>query len=363
MFLKYHRCLLYPKFWPSPSLPISPGAAAYPNAPHISSGTKQVLVAFGDSYTYIQGTTGYPNFTFIGSYLPDEFAFTPSTLLRTRIVQNFTATAQGGPNWVEYLTGCGLKDNTTTLPSSCDMQLWDFAFAGADISQQYLPLHHDYTIPLVNQTQRYLTYAEPTLRKRLDKKNSLVAIWIGINDVNDSLRLLPNASSSSSSSYVEFWNTLISTVFAQSVKPLLDAGYANLLVVNLPPLDRTAANQKLNNPRPNKQEVAWWNAALVAHASTFAEENPEARTMVYDANTFLNAVMDEPAKYAIVNTTSWCPGYNQLDVLTTPEKYGCGKLDEYFWYNSGHLTSHVHKIMVPDLVKFLRSESKKYRKC
>lgn len=44
-----------------------------------------------------------------------------------------TATAEGGPNWVEYLTGCGLKPGLTS-PLSCKTQLWDFAFGGADIS-------------------------------------------------------------------------------------------------------------------------------------------------------------------------------------------------------------------------------------
>jgi hypothetical protein len=44
-----------------------------------------------------------------------------------------TATAEGGPNWVEYLTGCGLKLGYTS-PLKCEPQLWDFAFGGADIS-------------------------------------------------------------------------------------------------------------------------------------------------------------------------------------------------------------------------------------
>lgn len=46
-----------------------------------------------------------------------------------------TSTAEGGPNWVEYLTGCGLKPGLTS-PRTCKTQLWDFAFGGADISTQ-----------------------------------------------------------------------------------------------------------------------------------------------------------------------------------------------------------------------------------
>lgn len=90
-------------------------------------------LAFGDSYTFVQGTLGYPNYSFVGSYLPDDFAYTPDELLTDQIVQNFTGTAEGGPNWVEFLTGCGLEEGLTS-PASCDIQLWDFAFAGADVS-------------------------------------------------------------------------------------------------------------------------------------------------------------------------------------------------------------------------------------
>lgn len=92
-------------------------------------------IAFGDSYTFVQGTNGYPTFSFIGDYLPGQFAVTPSELWSDRIVQNFTGTAEGGPNWVEYLTGCGLKPGLTD-PRSCKTQLWDFAFAGADVSEE-----------------------------------------------------------------------------------------------------------------------------------------------------------------------------------------------------------------------------------
>jgi hypothetical protein len=50
-------------------------------------------------------------------------------------VQNFTGTAEGGPNWIEYLTGCGVKPGLTS-PLTCKRQLWDFAFAGADVSEE-----------------------------------------------------------------------------------------------------------------------------------------------------------------------------------------------------------------------------------
>jgi len=50
----------------------------------------QILIhtrlAFGDSYTYVQGTAGRQNSTFIGDYF--NFSFTEEKLLNDKIVQN-----------------------------------------------------------------------------------------------------------------------------------------------------------------------------------------------------------------------------------------------------------------------------------
>lgn len=97
--------------------------------------TEDLRIAFGDSYTYVQGVYGRQNYSFIGDYLPGNFAYDKETLLTNQIVQNFTGTAEGGPNWLQYLTGCGLEPGLTS-PLSCDLQLWDFAFAGADVSTE-----------------------------------------------------------------------------------------------------------------------------------------------------------------------------------------------------------------------------------
>lgn len=194
------------------------------------------------------------------------------------------------------------------------------------------PLHHNYTVPLVNQTQQFLTYGQPVFKHKLCVKPSktLVAIWIGINDINDSAKY--------NVSFPDFYDSIISTIFSQSVKPLYEAGYYNFLFVNLPPLDRTPSNQLKAEPLPNRTMIGWWDDTLVRHSEAFAAEHSDVTTMVFDANTFLNGVLDNPGKYGITNTTNYCAGYLQADVLTDWEKYGCPvPLDQYFWFNSGHM--------------------------
>lgn len=82
------------------------------------------VVAFGDSYTFVQGSQGHPAFSFIGDAL--NFSFTPNQLLSDEILPKNTSS--DGANWVEFLTGC-----FDGQPLKCKKQLWNFAFAGADI--------------------------------------------------------------------------------------------------------------------------------------------------------------------------------------------------------------------------------------
>lgn len=197
------------------------------------------------------------------------------------------------------------------------------------------PLHHNFTVPLVNQTQQFLTYGQPVFENELQVSASetLVAIWIGINDINDLSKTYSGAYD-----FPSTFNSIISTIFSQSVTPLFEAGYNNFLFVNLPPLDRTPGNANKASPSPNETMIGWWGDTLQQYSDDFSKQNAGTTTMVFDANTFLNGVLDNASEYGITNTTDYCAGYLYADVLTDWEKYGCsGPLDTYFWFNSGHM--------------------------
>jgi phospholipase/lecithinase/hemolysin len=192
------------------------------------------------------------------------------------------------------------------------------------------PLHHNFTTPLVNQTQQFLTYVHPVFEKeKIDQSQALVAIWIGINDISDSSRF--------KASFPDFYNSIITAVFEESVQPLYQAGYHNFLFVNLPPLDRTPSNIRNPNPLPNKTMVDWWDSTLLSHSNAFSAAHRDVTSMVFDANTFLNDVLDNAKHYGITNTTDFCAGYTDPDIVTDPGKYGCDPIDQYFWFNPGHM--------------------------
>ena len=160
-------------------------------------------------------------------------------------------------------------------------------------------------------------------------QTTLVAEWIGINDISDSVNY--------NVSFPEFYEEIISAQFNESVIPLYHAGYRYFLFMNLPPLDRTPPNVGSANPSPSKAQIDLWDATLASYSRVFTREHPDALSMLFDANKFLNGVLDHPSAYGIKNTTDYCTGYTDPDVLTDPGKYGCLPLDELFWFNTGHM--------------------------
>lgn len=297
------------------------------------------LIAFGDSYSYVQGLLGHPNYTYIG----DNFnpSFTPAELFSNRIVQNQTSTASGGPIWTEYITNCGVAPGLTD-PRTCSKQLWDFAYAGANTDTILTPPHWNHTVSLSRQIGQFETHGDPALQHVLHRTHALVSFWIGINDINDLFK-----QRGANTSFTPLYNALLATQLSLWER-IYTLGYRSFLLLNLPPLDR---GPSASLPAAL---VRTYNALLAAHARDFQTARPDATVLLFDVNAVLNRVFDDAAQYGFTNTTAFCPGYNQPDVATDPGKYGCGAgLGTYLWFNSGHLTSRVHEVFSKELVEWL----------
>ena len=170
-------------------------------------------------------------------------------------------------------------------------------------------------------------------------------MWIGINDINDSAKF-------TNVSFPDFYAQLTATVF-KSLDSLYDLGYHQYVVLNLPPYDRTPSNVGATVKYPNATQIDWWDAALKAAADKFSNSHKKAVVRFFDVHSVLEGILDDPSKYGIKNTTGFCPNQTAPDIATNYAAYGCLPLDQYFWFNSGHLTSHVHKIFTKNLKSFL----------
>lgn len=100
-----------------------------------------------------------------------------------------------------------------------------------------------------------------------------------------------------------------------------------------------------------------WNLALDNSAANFEATHPGAKAMVFDTYSYLSQILEHPAKHRITNTTSYCPRYDAPDISTNYAAYGCSPIDQYFWYNSGHITFRVHQLLAGAVAEFLEGHN------
>ncbi|KAL9625828.1 MAG: hypothetical protein Q9160_000148 [Pyrenula sp. 1 TL-2023] len=293
---------------PAPILPaflLAVNVASHPLSSTFSWASTKNLLAFGDSYTYVQGLYGRQNYSFIGDAF--NFSYTPSQLLNDTVIQNQIGTSAGGPNWVEYLTGC-----FEGLPAQCvgegQKQLWDFAFAGADVSTKYLNLHHNYTVDLDNQVRQYDTYARSTLD--LNPNETLVAIFIGINDINDSAKW-------TNVSFPDLYSSIIATMLESTSTIASNGNLQDFLFMALPPLEKTPGNvvaaAKNQTLYPSTAQVSSWNSILSTQVESWSQSQSGVRNAwVFDTYDFLNQIIEEPAAYGIANVTRYAHSGNAV---------------------------------------------------
>ncbi|KAH7092719.1 hypothetical protein BKA62DRAFT_74533 [Auriculariales sp. MPI-PUGE-AT-0066] len=281
----------------------------------------KTVYAFGDSYTFVQGARGHANYSFIGDEL--NFSFTKSELLTNTIIPKNTSS--GGSGWLEFLTGC-----YEGSPFLCKKQLWDFAFAGADIDANLLPLHHDYTISLVRQVEQFLTYAVPVLPKQRSEK-TLIAWWIGINDTNDVIN------NKTITDWPAFWEAEMDSLFGAVAKVDAAIRPGAHLFLNVPPGDRAPGS--LGNPTSielHKARTNEYNAALASRAAAF-QQGTRSRILQFDAHEWFGWALDNAESLGFKNVTGFC----QCDDFS------------YFWLNSGHPTEPVHRYLAEAIDKQL----------
>ncbi|KAF7314412.1 Lysophospholipase A [Mycena kentingensis (nom. inval.)] len=277
--------------------------------------------AFGDSYTYVQGVNGVTNFSFIG----DSSGYTTEELLANTIVPRHTSS--DGSNWSEFLTGC-----FEGSPFDCpDKQLWNFAFGGSDITAVLLPLHHNFTTSLVEQVNQWVQFAADAVPH--PKGETLTAWWIGINDTGDTLN------NASITDFPVFWESEMAAYF-RAVQLAHDNGLTTHLFINVPAEDRNPGSVGQSRAPTYKLHIDQFNAALTKHLGNFKAANPDAIIMTFDSNKLFNDVLDSASAFGFTNITGFC-------TCTDPEGF--------FWYDTGHPTEAVHRIIANAIDATLRN--------
>ncbi|CAE6510153.1 unnamed protein product [Rhizoctonia solani] len=275
------------------------------------SETRTVL-AFGDSYTSVGGTMGLPGYSFFGDRR--NLTVTTEQVQQGEFVTN--ATSSGGSNWIQMITGC-----YGGHPSDCPRVLWDFAWAGATIDADIVPLEAEVIIPLTDQVVQWVQASHDNLLKA-PRNSSLTAFFIGIND------MLSTTSWKNVTDWDAFWNGALDSYF-KAVDQVYDTGLRSFLFLNVPNLDRSPG--LIDNPdvANHAAQVKTFNSLLEQRIEKFKASKCDASVTSFDINKLMGKVLDSPSKFGFTNTTGFC---------------GCAD-PGYFWRDPYHPTEGVHRLI------------------
>ncbi len=231
-----------------------------------------------------------------------------------------------GQIWIEYLT------NKLGLPPS---SLHDFAFGGSLTNSVQPP-------GLVQQTTLYLDQ-----HLNLDQEG-LYVIWSGANNYlyMDAL----------DESLVQ--KTVNDIVFV--VSEMIDRGAHHLLLINLPPMDKTPWANMVDDEKENSNYSQMLEEATNLHNKKLAEAVQKLQTqshnnhqiihlMHFDMNKFFNEIaLQAPFKDA-VNTTTPC---------YTGDLFGrngtiCDDPENYLFWDTVHPTTQAHAIIADAILSKL----------
>lgn len=250
------------------------------------------IFSFGDSYT----TT---NFNYLG---PQPTVDTP---MGNPAWPGLTS-AYPAANWIDFLT---VEYNQSSLLT------YNLAVGGAAVDSPFRP---ELMLSLKDQIhQRLLPGYHPKvgtvpLSRPWYGNDTLLAIWIGINDVNSSYMQGRNVTRVLNKQIMAAYRGLLQLLFTEM-------GFRNFLLINVPAIDRSALTISLGEEaqRIQKADIADFNGLIWEMAHNFKKEDArKGNIWVYDAERDFNRVLDDPTSFPqtslLKNLTEKCDAYGPV---------------------------------------------------
>jgi len=295
------------------------------------NGIKHAFI-FGDSYTttgfndtFVRPTTGNPlgNPTFPGS------------------------TSSNGPNWVDFLT---IQYNSSLILT------YNLAYGGATVDSSLVQPFQPTVLSVSQQIEDEFipTYASSPAIAPWSPKDTLFAVFIGINDVGNSYGQGVPATTT--------LNKLIFDVYSGLIQELYNTGARNFLFLNVPPVQRAPLTtaQGAAAIALEKADLADFNTRIANLTSSLKKSHTDTNIFAFDTNSLFNKVLDNPKSFPQTslykNTTDFCAAYQNGTPAQNTFNTSCGvPVNEYFWLNTLHPTYPVHDALAQEVSLLLKS--------
>ncbi|ORY57425.1 uncharacterized protein BCR38DRAFT_461170 [Pseudomassariella vexata] len=255
---------------------------------------EKYLMVFGDSYS----TTGF----WAGGDQPSS-----SNPIGNPALPG--TTTSGGYNWVGHVTA---QLNTSLTLT------YDFAVSGATTDKDIVDSYASYCFD--DQVDLFETYVTAPW----SANNTLIAVWMGINDVGES-----------------FWDYVATPLekvmdrYFGLLQTLYDDGATDFVLLSVPPFDQAPvmeyeSESSMENLRSN---ITAYNAALETRLTTFKAANSGVTAQVFNTTPSFETVLNNPTTYGASDATC----YNS-------DGTSC------VWYDNYHPGMAIQKLVAEALV-------------
>ncbi|GFF54188.1 probable 1,4-beta-D-glucan cellobiohydrolase C [Aspergillus udagawae] len=232
------------------------------------------FITFGDSYSQ----TGFD----IGSTKPS--ALNP---LGNPSMPGWTTS--GGLNWIGFLIS---KYNTSLTLS------YNFAYGGATTNASLVAPYTSTVLSFIDQVTEFTnSIASKPSYAPWTSKNTLVGVWMGVNDVGNSYW---------QSNIDDLLTKIMDSYFGQ-LQILYNAGVRNYVLLGVPPIQRSPLmlSQGTSATTAEAAVIAKYNNLIATYLANFKSKNSGVTATVVDTQAPFNKALDNPAAYGAANATCY----------------------------------------------------------
>lgn len=232
------------------------------------------FITFGDSYSQ----TGFD----ISSTKPSA-----SNPLGNPTLPGWTTS--GGLNWVGFLVS---KYNTSLTLS------YNFAYGGATTNASLVAPYTSTVLSFIDQVTEFTnSIASKPSYAPWTSGNTLVGVWMGVNDVGNSYWL---------SNIDELLLKIMDSYFGQ-LQILYDAGVRNYVLLGVPPINRSPLMlaQGTDVTTAEAAVIAKYNNLIATYLAQFKSKNSGVTATVVDTQAPFNQALDNPTAYGAPDATCY----------------------------------------------------------
>ncbi|RYP12958.1 hypothetical protein DL767_010984 [Monosporascus sp. MG133] len=265
------------------------------------AGTKYFMV-FGDSYS----TTG--------SWFPGDKPSASNPIGNPSMPGQTTS---GGLNWVGQVTS---KLNNSLILT------YDFAVTGATTDKELVDTYASHCFDDQVDTFHSNLASKPSYAP-WTPKNTLAAVWIGINDVGEN-----------------FWDrkpapidTILDRYF-ELLQILFNDGVRNFVLLTIPPFDRAPVmiGQSQIDLKQLRSDINTYNSDIAQRLAAFKSANRGVTAQVFNTAPYFEVAMNNPKAYGAPDAT--CINWDGVSCL---------------WHDNYHPGLAIHKLVAQGFVDAL----------